>query len=129
VSSWLHKARQVQLILDIPAQPATRMKDRRAALFSCFKDGSLLLDARDNQKPARFYLAPGDTFPWEAFFAKMLAAWQLCDYTDVPNQFKPLKRIPQFVIDGFPAEPLENKFKILATLRKQGYFSALSARK
>ena len=105
------------------------MKDRRAALFSCFKDGTLLLDARDNQKPARFYLAPSDNFPWETFFAKMLAAWQLGDYADVPPQFRPLKRIPQFVIDGFPAEPLENKCKILATLRKQGYFSALSARK
>ena len=119
----------MQLVLTIPAQPATQMKERQAALFACYKDGSLLLDARDYQKPARFYLTAKDTFPWEAFLAKMLCAWQLGDYTDVPPQFRPQKRIPQFVLDGLPAEPLANKLKILATLRQQGYFTALPTRK
>ena len=119
----------MQLVLTIPAQPATHMKERRAALFACYKDGSLLLDARDYEKPARFYLTPKDVFPWEQFLAKMLCAWQLGDYSDVPPQFRPAKRIPEFVLEGFPAEPLEIKLKILATLRTQGYFPALTARK
>lgn len=119
----------MQLVLTIPAQPATQMKERQAALLVCYRDGTLLLDARDYEKPARFYLTPKDVFPWEQFLAKMLCAWQLGDYSDVPPQFKPQKRIPQFVVDGFPAEPLENKLKILATLRTQGYFPALTARK
>jgi len=113
----------VQLILDIKAQPATRNEVRQAALFMCYKDGSLLLDARDNKKPARFYLTPQDQFPWESFLGKLLVAWQLGDYTDVPPPFRPKKRIPPFVIEGFGAEPLETKFKILA------YFSALPGRK
>ena len=119
----------MQLVLTIPAQPATQMKERQAALLACYRDGTLLLDARDYEKPARFYLTPKDVFPWEQFLAKMLYAWQLGDYSDVPPQFKPQKRVPQFVVDGFPAEPLENKLKILATLRTQGYFPALTARK
>ena len=129
MNSWPHKAPQVQLILDIPAQPATQNKERHAALFSRFKDGTLLLDARDGLKPARFYLTPADTFPWDGFIAKMLIAWQLGDFTDIPPQFRPQKRIPQFVIDGLPAETTQNKLKILATLRAQGYFTALPAKK
>ena len=119
----------MQLVLTIPAQPATQMKERQAALLACYKDGSLLLDARDFEKPARFYLAPADVFPWDEFVGKLLCAWQLCDSSDVPPQFKPLKRIPQYVIDGLPAETTANKLKVLATLRSQGYFSALTARK
>lgn len=119
----------MQLILAIPAQPATQMKERQAALLACYKDGSLLLDARDCEKPAQFYLTSADTFPWDEFIGKLLCAWQLSDYSDVPPQFKPLKRIPQYVIDGLPAEPTANKLKVLATLRSQGYFSTLAARK
>ena len=119
----------MQLILAIPAQPATQLKERQAALLACYRDGSLLLDARDGEKPARFYLNKDATFPWEEFIGKMMCAWQLSDYTDVPPQFRPQKRIPQYVIDGLPAEPTANKLKILATLRSQGYFSALPSRK
>jgi hypothetical protein len=119
----------LQLVLNIPAQPATQMKERQAALFACYKDGTLLLDARDYHKPSRFYLSTKDTFPWEQFLEKMLCAWQLGDYSDVPPQFRPCKRIPQFVLDGFPAEPLANKLKILAALRTQGFFPALPAKK
>lgn len=105
------------------------MKERQAALFACYKDGTLLLDARDYHKPSRFYLSTRDSFPWEQFLEKMLCAWQLGDYSDVPPQFRPCKRIPQFVLDGFPAEPLESKLKILAALRSQGFFPALPAKK
>lgn len=117
------------LVVTIPAQDATHMKERRAVLSVCYRDGSLLLDARDFMKPARFTLASNALFPWEEFLAKLLIAWQMCDYTDVPLQFRPLKRIPQFVLDGLPAEPVLNKLKILATLRSQGYFPALPLRK
>ena len=119
----------MQLIITIPAQPATQMMERRAVLSACYRDGSLLLSARDFKKPATFVLSPKSLFPWEEFIAKLLIAWQLCDYTDVPQQFRPLKRIPQFVLDGLAAESIENKLRILATLRLQGYFSALPARK
>lgn len=59
----------------------------------------------------------------------MLVAWQLGDYQDLPNEFKPQKRIPQFVLDGLLAEPQEIQLKILATLRQQGYFSPLRSAK
>ena len=119
----------MQLVLTIPAQPATLMKERQAALFSCYRDGTLLLDSRDGMKPARFYLTAGDTFPWEEFIGKLLYAWQLSDYEGIPAAFRPKKRIPQYVIDELPAEPTANKLKVLATLRSQGFFPALPTRK
>lgn len=119
----------MQLILDIVAQPATQNEDRQAALFACYKDGSLLMDSRDNKKPARFFLSKNDSFPWATFIEKLVIAWQLSDMNDIPPQFRPKKRIPQFVIDGLPAETVENQLKILAALRKQGYFPALSERR
>lgn len=119
----------MQLILNIKAQPATQNESRLAALFSCFKDGSLLMDERDGKKPARFLLTAQDEFPWDEFISKLILAWQLSDYSDVPHQFRPQKRIPPFVLEGLPEEPLENKLKVLATLRKQGYFPPLPERK
>lgn len=74
-------------------------------------------------------MTPKDNFPWKDFIEKMLVAWQLGDYTDLPNEFKPQKRIPQFVIDGILGESHDNRMKILATLRQQGYFPPLQARK
>ncbi len=119
----------MSLILTIPAQPATQMMERQAALFACYKDGSLLLDSLDYKKPARFTLTQSDVFPWDEFIGKMLYAWQLGDYRDLPQQFRPQKRIPQFVLDGLPQEPTAIKLKILATLRQQGYFPALTSHK
>jgi hypothetical protein len=115
----------LQLILDIPAQNATDGKPRKAAVLACYKDGSLLIDARDNLKPARFILHPNDNFPWTEFIEKLLAAWQLCDYSDVPDAFKPIKQIPPFVIEGLPREPVPQQLKVLAALRTQGYFAPL----
>lgn len=115
----------MQLILEIPAQDATNHIMRQAALYSCFKDGSLLLDARDNLKPARFLLKPTDKFPWSEFLEKLLAAWQIGDYEDVPQPFQPQRQIPPFIIEGFLKEPLSQQLKILATLRTQGYFPPL----
>ncbi|MCQ2106472.1 MAG: hypothetical protein MJZ26_11860 [Fibrobacter sp.] len=119
----------MRLVVVIPAQPATQNEERQAVLFSCHKDGSLLLEGKDGKKPARFFLKPTDNFPWSSFIQKMLVAWQLGDYQDLPNEFKPQKRIPQFVLDGLLAEPQEIQLKILATLRQQGYFSPLRSAK
>ena len=116
----------MQLILNIPAQSATGNTPRKAAVFACYKDGSLQLDARDNLKPARFTMQPSDNFPWTEFIENMLAAWQLCDYSDVPEAFKPIKQIPTFVIEGLPSEPVPQQLKVLATLRSQGYFAPLA---
>ncbi len=113
------------MVLVIPAQPATSNEERQAALFCCYKDGSLLLEEKDGKKPARFFLKRGDIFPWDQFLPKLLANWQLSDYKDVPKAFIPQKRIPEFIIEGFLKESLENQLKILATLRSQGYFPAL----
>jgi hypothetical protein len=113
------------MVLVIQAQPATSNEERQAVLFSCYRDGSLLLEAKDGKKPARFFLKLCDTFPWEQFLPKLLVNWQLSDYKDIPKEFKPLKRIPEFVTEGLLKEPLENQLKILATLRAQGYFPAL----
>jgi hypothetical protein len=115
----------LQLILNIPAQKATDGASRKAAVIACYKDGSLLLDARDNLKPARFTMYPSDNFPWTEFIEKLLAAWQLCDYSDVPEAFKPIKQIPAFVIEGLPREPVPQQLKVLASLRSQGYFATL----
>ena len=117
----------MQLILNIPAQKATEGASRKAAVIACYKDGSLLLDARDNLKPARFTMFPSDNFPWTEFIEKLLAAWQLCDYSDVPEAFKPIKQIPTFVIEGLPNEPVPQQLKVLATLRSQGYFPPLTS--
>ena len=98
-------------------------------LFCCYRDGSLQLEGKDMKKPQRFFLSPKDIFPWDQFLPKMLVAWQLGDYQDLPREFKPLKRIPQFVLDGFLNEPLANQLKILSTLRTQGYFPTLPTKK
>ena len=115
----------MDIIVKIPAQPATSNEERLAALSYCFRDGSLLLTERDKKKPAQFTLKPTDVFPWGDYLEKLLVAWQLGDYKDIPLAFQPQKRIPQFVIDAFPAESVQNRLKALATLRSQGYFLPL----
>lgn len=119
----------MKIVLVIPAQPATQNQERQAALLSCFRDGSLLLEGKDGLKPAQFFMSIKDNFPWGDFLQKMLVAWQLSDYDGVPKEFRPQKRIPQFVLDGILNEPQENQLKILATLRQQGYFSNLPIRR
>lgn len=118
----------MRMVLVIPAQPATSNEERQAVLLNCYRDGSLLLDAKDGKKPAQFFLKVGDVFPWNQFLPKLLANWQLSDFKDVPKEFIPQKRIPEFVLEGILNEPLENQLKVLATLRKQGYFSALKTK-
>ena len=118
----------MKMVLVIPAQPATSNEERQAVLFSCFRDGSLLLEAKDGKKPARFYLRPNDLFPWDQFLPKLLVNWQLSDFKDIPREFCPQKRIPEFVLEGILKEPLETQLKILATLRAQGYFPALKTK-
>jgi len=115
----------VQLVLEIEAQPATNGVARQGALASCRRDGSLFIESRDGLKPAQFSLSPADKFPWDQFLPKLLAAWQMGDMEDVPAAFRPQKRIPEFVLEGFSREPLENQLKILSTLRKQGFFPKL----
>ena len=68
-----------------------------------------------------------DNFPWTEFIEKLLAAWQLCDYSDVPDAFKPIKQIPTFVIEELPLEPVPQQLKVLAALRTQGYFAPLTS--
>lgn len=119
----------MKLILVIPPQPATQNIERQAVLFSCYRDGTLLLEGKDGLKPARFFMTPKDNFPWEEFIQKMLVAWQLGEYEDLPREFHPQKRIPPFVTDGLLSETLPNQLKVLATLRQQGYFPALSTKK
>lgn len=119
----------MKIILVIPAQPATLNQERQAVLLSCCRDGSLLLEGKDGKKPAQFYMSIKDNFPWSEFLKKMMVAWQLSDYSGVPNEFKPLKRIPQFVLDEILNETQENQLKVLAALRQQGYFGTLPQRK
>ena len=118
----------MKIIVVIPAQKATLNEERQATLFKCFRDGSLLLNGKDLKKPQQFFLSSKDNFPWDQFLPKMLVAWQLGDYEDLPREFKPQKRIPQFVIDGFLNESRENQLKILSVLRSKGYFTALPSR-
>ena len=115
----------MKIVVVIPAQPATSNEERQAALSSCYRDGSLLLEAKDGKKPARFTLKPGDLFPWDQFIPKMLVNWQLSEFRDVPREFRPQKRIPDFVLEGLPKESIANQLKVLATLRAQGYFPPL----
>lgn len=119
----------MKIVLVISAQPATLFEERQAVLLSCYRDGSLLLEGKDGKKPAQFFMNTSDDFPWGEFIQKMLVAWQLSDYEGVPKEFRPQKRIPQFVLDGITSEPQMNQLKILATLRQQGYFTSLPPRK
>ena len=41
----------MRMVLVISAQPATSNEERQAVLFSCFRDGSLLMEAKDGKKP------------------------------------------------------------------------------
>ena len=115
----------MKLVLEIEAQPATLGVARQGVLASCRRDGSLFIESRDGIKPAQFTLTPSDKFPWNQFLPKLLLAWQLSDMEGVPDAFRPQKRLPEFVLEGFAKEPLENQLKILSTLRKQGFFPKL----
>lgn len=116
------------MVLVIPAQPATQNMERQAVLSCCYRDGSLLLEGKDGQKPPRFFMKAGDKFPWDQFIPKLLANWQLSEYKDVPREFKPQKRIPGYVLEGILQETEANQLKVLATLRKQGYFPPLKGK-
>ncbi|SHK64190.1 hypothetical protein [Fibrobacter sp. UWEL] len=115
----------MKIVLVIPPQAATQNQERQGSVLGCFRDGSLLIDGKDGKKPAQFYLTPKDNFPWGQFIEKMLVGWQLANMEDIPPEFRPQKRLPQFVLDGILQETQANQLKILATLRQQGYFSPL----
>lgn len=119
----------MKIIVVISPQAATQNQERQGIVLDCFRDGSLLIEGKDGKKPARFYMTPKDIFPWSEFIQKMLVAWQLSDFEGVPQEFRPQKRIPQFVLDGITQESQANQLKILATLRQQGYFADLPTRK
>lgn len=115
----------MKIIVVIPPQAATDNQERLGSVLRCFRDGSILIDGRDRKKPAQFYLTPRDNFPWGQFIEKILVGWQLANMEDIPPEFRPLKRLPQFVLDGILQETQPNQLKILATLRQQGYFCEL----
>lgn len=119
----------MKIISVIPPQAATQNQERQGTVLQCFRDGALLIEGKDGKKPARFYMTTKDNFPWGNFIQKMLVAWQLSDYEGVPREFRPLKRIPQFVLDNILKETPANQLKVLAALRQQGYFCTLPTRK
>lgn len=119
----------MKIIVVIPPQEATKNVERLGTVLQCFRDGSLLVDCKDGKKPEQFYLTSKDNFPWSEFIQKMLVAWQLSDYEGVPREFRPQKRIPQFVLDDILKETPANQLKVLAALRQQEYFCALPVRK
>jgi hypothetical protein len=112
------------MVLVIPAQPATSNEERRAMLLGCYRDGSLLLEAKDSKKPARFYINPKDIFPWDQFLPKLLVNWQLSEFKDVPKEFKPQKRILYIIF----ITNQDIDFVVFATidrLKKQFYFASI----
>lgn len=119
----------MKIVIVIPSQVATGNQERLGTVLKCFRDGSMLIDGKDGKKPAQFHLTPKDNFPWDQFIDKMLVGWQLANMEDIPQEFRPLKRLPQFVLDGILKESQPNQLKILATLRQQGYFCELPLRK
>mgnify|MGYP004449332967 CR=1 FL=1 len=116
----------MQITLNIQAQPSTQNRARKAVLFSCHRDGTIVLECIDGEKPAKITLTATDIFPWDEMLSKLLLNWKLGDIESVPSPFRPTQRIPEYIVEGFEKEPISNKLKILAELRRQGYFPPLS---
>jgi hypothetical protein len=115
----------MEIILEIPSQKSTYDKTRLATVIRVYEDGGILLEARDNSKPAQFRLQPGDSFPWLFFLKKVCVAWHLSAMRALPFEFRPLRRIPQEIVDAIPDLGEKDAFKILDALRAQEYLPKL----
>lgn len=115
----------MEIVLEIAPQKATHLKKRLAVLEQCFQDGSLLLSARDGEKPAQFMLKSTDSFPWLALFKKLRVFWWTSSHQNIPYAFRLQRRVPEELLTemDFLREP--ELLNALATLRANKYFPPL----
>lgn len=115
------------ILLEIPAQKATRNEARVAAMVACDKQGFIRFEAYDKKSPRIFILPPGSELPWKQFFLKLRIAWFRSANADIPPAFRLQRHIDEQLLNEIAAQPEENMQRIFAELRKAGYFSALPA--
>ncbi|NLB62768.1 MAG: hypothetical protein GX801_01500 [Fibrobacter sp.] len=97
---------------------------RRVVLRTLRSDGKVVVEAIDGLKPALIYV-PGPEFPWQYFLPKIYRAWFLS--RPVPLHFKPLKRIPEPVIEKLQKSSLPEQMQILKALRAGGFLPQVRA--
>lgn len=115
----------MEIVLEIPPQNSTHQIRRLAKVIQVFEDGGMLLEGRDNHKPALFRLQPRDSFPWLFFLQKVCVAWELSRLQAIPYEFHPLQRIPQEIVDIIPKASEKDALRIFETLRTQGFLPKL----
>ena len=115
----------MEIILEIPPQSSTHQIPRLAKVIQVFENGGVLLEGRDGHKPAQFRLQPRDSFPWLLFFQKVCVAWELSSLQAIPYEYRPLRRIPQEIVDIIPKVNEKEALKIIETLRTKGFLPKL----
>ncbi|HOG68166.1 MAG TPA: hypothetical protein PLT31_02770 [Fibrobacteraceae bacterium] len=115
----------MEIVLEIAPQKATHLKKRLAVLEQYFRDGSLLLSARDGEKPAQFILHSKDSFPWLAFFKKLRVFWWASSHQAIPYAFRLQKRVPEELLAELDLLSEPELLDALAALRANKYFPPL----
>lgn len=93
-------------------------RQRKVILRALLENGSVLVEAIDGLKPAQFSVH-GTQFPWGNYLPKIYRAWYLSN--PVPAHFKPLKRIPNPVIEQLEKATQVEQMQILKALRQADF--------
>ena len=114
----------MDLILQIPAQPATCYIPRQMMLVGLDFQNSVIAEAKDGKIPAEIRFTENDPFPWGDFLQKLAVAWNLSRNDAIPKIFQVKKPLPHEVVELIPQVPAESARRLLEELGKAGYFSA-----
>lgn len=115
----------MELILQIPAQPATRNEQRQMVLTGLDFLQSVTLEARDSKLPSRLIL-PKEKFPWAQFLQKLSVAWKLSRNDAIAPEFRLQKKLPDIFEGLIPQLSDKESLELLERLGKARFFSAFS---
>lgn len=116
------------ILIEIPEQKATSFQKRQAVLLECDKNGYMKLEGKDALRPSVFFLSAEDQFPWKSFLEKLKVAWFRSANQVIPRAFQLQKRITDDILTEMDRIEEKDIPKVLAALRKNGFFKPLPNR-
>lgn len=112
------------IILQIPAQPATNNIPRQMTLVEIDIQHKVVAEARDFQIPSRIRFGKGDKFPWDQFLQRLSVLWFLSRNESIPRGFRLLKPLPTELSELIPKLSSKESLDVLRRLDTAGYIRA-----
>lgn len=116
----------MEIVLQIPAQPATEGVPRQMVLVEIDFQNGVIVEARDAKHPARIRFVKGDIFPWDQFLQKLAVYWQLSRNDAIPRKFRLKKKLPQELNDWIPKLTSKESLTVLKQLNDAGFITAFN---